>query len=658
MEFAGRSGDIAAATEPFYGTDPQPAPTKSLPEASPQGGQSKQSPAVKNKSFGSFGSNISGTGSRAPPTTPTPAVAEVAEAVLEALQKSFNTQPLPSPAQKVTDAQLHDAVKKISTNAELREAEIVLNKSFQKDETAVCSGSPQLVMRDQPPTGDVENLSLAGSRALQSPLPKEVQASFGQNLAGAMTRDKLGALNKEMVIDKGIQLLPPNHNEPYTYEEKRNIFVGFLCGALSIGVAITLDATGAAQKMSDMAQRSSCENCPRACELPALSGTMSPSAAAALAPAATGTIKCPMEMFGAPKMFGIPLVWLGGVGGCLSCWAISWFAGWCQDSTPHPGDRVVASEALVTQNEEGNPVPIEKGTIGNVVRMEGKTDIAMIQWDGTNEARPIDSRDFDRLRPVEGACNADPVAGEEAHAGRKCRGPLAYVRRKVNYSRKITHCTGYIINVLVRFVFGAGEEIETPASLIFTSAFIMVFWHLFLLKSARKRWVWCRVMFAGMDRPEDRPYTLEWLTTQNMAYFGVWVPITYALVALDKYQLSLITVLVLAFGDGLAEPVGVKFGKHKYQTKAIWAKDKDGNGKCCWGEFTRSYEGSAVVFLATVISIGICYPWFDNVKQFGCSMATLPLAMTLSEAWAPHSWDNPFLTGIGGGLLILILHVL
>eukprot|EP01065_Artemidia_motanka_P020946 TRINITY_DN2497_c4_g2_i1.p1 TRINITY_DN2497_c4_g2~~TRINITY_DN2497_c4_g2_i1.p1 ORF type:complete len:588 (+),score=162.54 TRINITY_DN2497_c4_g2_i1:24-1766(+) len=224
---------------------------------------------------------------------------------------------------------------------------------------------------------------------------------------------------------------------------------------------------------------------------------------------------------------------------------------------------------------------------------------------------------------------------------------------RVNYTRKITHCTGYIANVVVRFVIGSGEEIETIASLILTSALILMMFHVFLLKPMRKRFNFCRVMFSGIDRPEDRPYTLRWNASQNCAYFFVFIPVTYALIARGMYQLMLIPVLVIGFGDGLAEPVGIRWGRHKYTSRAIWY-----HGKCCAGRFTRSLEGSSVVFAATVVAVAVCYPWFESANQFAAAIATLPPVLTLAEAVGPHTWDNPFLLGIGGGLLVLIVETI
>eukprot|EP01065_Artemidia_motanka_P052315 TRINITY_DN9419_c0_g1_i1.p1 TRINITY_DN9419_c0_g1~~TRINITY_DN9419_c0_g1_i1.p1 ORF type:complete len:476 (+),score=125.46 TRINITY_DN9419_c0_g1_i1:61-1428(+) len=220
---------------------------------------------------------------------------------------------------------------------------------------------------------------------------------------------------------------------------------------------------------------------------------------------------------------------------------------------------------------------------------------------------------------------------------------------KVNYTRKVSHFAMFMMQILVRYVVSLEDHtIETVSTLIVTSTLYMMVYHAVLLKPFRKRFYWARVVFASLDRPEDRPYTLRWLTTQNIAYYAVFTPLMYCLIAEGSFHLYLIPTLVVGLGDGLAEPVGVRWGKHKYRTRAVWY-----DNKCCAGEFTRSLEGSACVFIVTVISIAIMTNSFTGV-QLAVAYATLPISLTLSEAFAPHTWDTPFLFGVGGTGVLLI----
>ena len=109
-----------------------------------------------------------------------------------------------------------------------------------------------------------------------------------------------------------------------------------------------------------------------------------------------------------------------------------------------------------------------------------------------------------------------------------------------------------------------------------------------------------------------------------------------------------IPILINNIGDGLAEPVGVRFGKHKYNTTALYYKGKFWNGN-----FTRSYEGSSCVFLTSIIVVAANYAAFSKV-QFWLTVVILPFLMTIAEAKAPHTNDGPFLALIGCGFLSAI----
>jgi phytol kinase len=43
--------------------------------------------------------------------------------------------------------------------------------------------------------------------------------------------------------------------------------------------------------------------------------------------------------------------------------------------------------------------------------------------------------------------------------------------------------------------------------------------------------------------------------------------------------------------------------------------------------------------------------------QFVLALAIIPLAMTLAEAWSPHTWDGPFLYLAGGASTVATLEL-
>ena len=173
---------------------------------------------------------------------------------------------------------------------------------------------------------------------------------------------------------------------------------------------------------------------------------------------------------------------------------------------------------------------------------------------------------------------------------------------------------------------------------------ILILYFLLFVKPIRERVNTINTGFLSVDRPEDRPYTLIWITTQTAACFLVSIPLYGYLMMINRMELIFIIILINGIGDGLAEPIGVRFGKHKYSTYALFTKKK----------YVRSIEGSACVFITSVLSI-VLFSFSFSPNQFIVALITIPILMTLAEAFSPHTWDNAFLFIVGEILLFLIL---
>ena len=154
-------------------------------------------------------------------------------------------------------------------------------------------------------------------------------------------------------------------------------------------------------------------------------------------------------------------------------------------------------------------------------------------------------------------------------------------------------------------------------------------------------------MFKAVDRPEDRPHTLFWFSSQIIVGLMVIIPFSIYFNYIDKIGLIFIPILINGLADGLAEPVGIRFGKHKYQTKALLSSKK----------YTRSYEGSFCVFIVSTIIIA-CFYNYINLNQYLFSLFIIPIMSTLTEAFAPHTWDSPFIYLVVSLLLVLVTQVL
>ena len=211
---------------------------------------------------------------------------------------------------------------------------------------------------------------------------------------------------------------------------------------------------------------------------------------------------------------------------------------------------------------------------------------------------------------------------------------------KTNYSRKINHVLFWSIPFIIDLII----EIEENVISVMWNVFFAMFGLILFMKPIR--YADCTGLlnyaFKAIDRPEDRPNTLKWLIWQAVGV-GVTILPFSALWTYWEYQVAVIPIMIVTFGDGLAEPVGVKFGKHKYKVK----------GLCTEQEYTRSLEGSSMVFLVSVIMLIIMY---DEMiwQELVANLLLIPVAATISEAIAPHTLDNPIIITVVSSLLSIV----
>jgi dolichol kinase len=214
---------------------------------------------------------------------------------------------------------------------------------------------------------------------------------------------------------------------------------------------------------------------------------------------------------------------------------------------------------------------------------------------------------------------------------------------RVNYTRKILH----FLLFFVPLTLGAWLPFQGSTLTVVLSGLVFLASILMLSAPLRSRSTFLATAYAAFDRPEDRPYTLLWLTTQVLATYAVLIAVLYWLQQYGKPQLVFISVLVAALGDGLAEPVGVRFGRHTYRTRALFTDRR----------YTRSLEGSACVLASGILAVFAMRGQFDNQAQFLLALLLVPVLTTLAEAWSPHTWDGPFLYAVGGASSVAALEL-
>jgi len=214
-------------------------------------------------------------------------------------------------------------------------------------------------------------------------------------------------------------------------------------------------------------------------------------------------------------------------------------------------------------------------------------------------------------------------------------------RFKVNYTRKLQHFAAYMVPLVLK-----GTE-HGPLALAWGDWFTLLGF-LILIKPLRERSRFFMLQFNSLDRPEDRPNTLNWIVAGNIVpgliciVFFRWL---YA--SAGQQDLSYIFIMITGVGDGLAEPVGIAWGKHKYWTRGIFSERA----------YRRSWEGSACVFLSCIIFCEMFWYTFENPWQHWVAMILLAPTMTYDEAKSPHTIDSPFLMSLGGFELLAVTHI-
>jgi dolichol kinase len=204
---------------------------------------------------------------------------------------------------------------------------------------------------------------------------------------------------------------------------------------------------------------------------------------------------------------------------------------------------------------------------------------------------------------------------------------------RVNYTRKVF----FFASALLAVHLTIGEA--SPEVRLLKGAIFLVFFglHVAPLRTKSK---FLRTTFASFDRPEDRPLTLAWLSTQTVATYLLIFGLTLVMAGEGREPLAYLVVSAASLGDGLAEPIGTRFGKHKYKTRALFTKQS----------FERSFEGSATVFVTSLVVLMLGHAQLQP-SELLYVLLLMPALLTLTEAFAPHTWDNPFLYAVGGTVM-------
>lgn len=210
---------------------------------------------------------------------------------------------------------------------------------------------------------------------------------------------------------------------------------------------------------------------------------------------------------------------------------------------------------------------------------------------------------------------------------------VVYYDVKVNYTRKVLHIFYFVWPQLLDT-----EIIHFPKTILteLWNIAIVFLALIVMLDPIRKQSRFFEFLFKAVDRPEDRPYTNFWFVSQLAACIAIIATMSVFFQYVSKENLVFIPLIVLVLGDGLAEPIGVRFGKHKYTVKGLFIETR----------YTRSVEGSMCVWISAIIAVVVYYRDLQKASIV-FALCLLPPASTFIEARSPHTWDNPSILVVG-----------
>ena len=202
---------------------------------------------------------------------------------------------------------------------------------------------------------------------------------------------------------------------------------------------------------------------------------------------------------------------------------------------------------------------------------------------------------------------------------------------KTNYTRKITHISNFTFLMLLTYFGGY------TASFIF--ALLMIGYGIIIIVIGDGN-----IFYEAVAREQDAPFRAFYLMVPSVA---TMIAVLMNRTLFGEY--ASIGYLVAGWGDAVGEPIGVRFGKHRYRVPTL-------TGIVC----TRSIEGSAAVFLMSCFAAIL-----PMVTLLGVS---LPLAIaagiiaatgaTLVEAVSFHGVDNFTIQVAAVSLAYMIVEIL
>ncbi len=137
------------------------------------------------------------------------------------------------------------------------------------------------------------------------------------------------------------------------------------------------------------------------------------------------------------------------------------------------------------------------------------------------------------------------------------------------------------------------------------------------------------LLYSALAREKDAPHQTWFIFVSYLATLvgGLLSSIYFT-------ELAIVGFLITGVADAVAEPVGTRFGKHRYRVPSLSSTVSH-----------RSLEGSAAVFIASLVCLVIAAAVAPAIGWHFAGMRALAFLgiaaiVTLAEAVSPHGWDN------------------
>jgi phytol kinase len=180
------------------------------------------------------------------------------------------------------------------------------------------------------------------------------------------------------------------------------------------------------------------------------------------------------------------------------------------------------------------------------------------------------------------------------------------------YTRKIFHFFIFTAAAVLQFLYGLQAT-------VLLGVLVMCLILFAVSKSEESN------LYKALARDSDQPYATRFIVLPLLATAagGVLSNAFFPAFAFVGY-------LVGGWGDAIGEPVGSKWGKHKYQVPTLFGV-----------KATRSLEGSLAVSLVSVLICFGVFSFLSYTTQTALIYALIvAFCATLTEAFSSHGLDN------------------